>query len=164
MAPPQEGAMSELKVPTIAVVAEVLCADGRRFRGRIFVPTAAMNHSGATRAAEWMNEPARFFPFLPDDLASPVLVNKREVLVLSVDAEADDGNGEEDPNSPVRQVAIEAEKERLDGRLLIEMPQNQARVLDYLNRPEMFLTLRAGHQHHLVQKERITRVIEIREK
>jgi len=154
--------MSDLKIPTNAILAEVLCADGRRFRGRIFLPTTAMHHSGATRAAEWMNEPAPFFPFLPDD-GAPVLVNKREVLVLTVDAEDDDGNAEDDPNSPVRQVAVEAETERLDGRLLIEMPLNQARVLDYLNRPEMFLTLRAGHRHHLIQKERITRVIEIRE-
>jgi hypothetical protein len=153
--------MSELKVPTNAILAEVLCADGRRFRGRIFLPTTAMHHSGATRAAEWMNEPAQFFPFLPEDGAS-ILLNKREVLVLSVDAD-DDGSADDDSGSPVRQVAIEAESERLDGRLLIEMPLNQARVLDYLNRPEMFLTLRTGHRHHLIQKERITRVIEIRE-
>ncbi len=155
--------MSELRVPTVSVLAEVLCADGRRFQGQIFVPAAALRHSGATRAAEWLNEPSSFFPFLPAGGEGPVLINKREVLVLTVDAEADAGDVAEGSGSPVRSVAIEAENERLDGRLLIQMPENQARVLDYLNLPEMFLTLRAGHRHHLVQKERITRVIEIRE-
>lgn len=156
--------MSELRVPTVPVLAELLCADGRRFHGRIFLPSAASTHSGATRAAEWMNEPSRFFPFLPDGSSAPVLMNKREILVLSVEATADAGDAaDEETGSPIRQVAIEAESERLDGSLLIEMPENHTRVLDYLNSSEMFVALRAGHQHHLVQKERITRVIEIRE-
>lgn len=155
--------MSELRVPTVSVLAEILCADGRRFQGQIFLPASALRHSGATRAAEWLNEPSPFFPFLSAGSDGPVLFNKREILVITVDAEADAGDVTEGTGSPVRNVAIEAENERLDGRLLIQMPHNQARVLDYMNLPEMFLTLRAGHQHHLVQKERITRVIEIRE-
>jgi hypothetical protein len=36
-------------------------------------------------------------------------------------------------------------------------------VLDILNRPEGFLTLRLGDRHHFVQKRRITRVSEARE-
>ena len=43
------------------------------------------------------------------------------------------------------------------------MPEANRRVLDYLNRPEAFLTLREGDRHHLVRKARITRVVEIRE-
>jgi hypothetical protein len=155
--------MSELRVPTVPVLAEVLCADGRRFQGQIFLPATALRHPGATRAAEWLNDANAFFPFLPAGGEGPVLFNKREVLVMTVDAEADAGDVADGAGSPARNVAIEAENERLDGRLLIQMPENQARVLDYLNLPEMFLTLRAGHRHHLVQKERITRVIEIRE-
>jgi hypothetical protein len=43
------------------------------------------------------------------------------------------------------------------------MPEEHRRVLDYLNRPGRFLTLRDGDRHHLVQKNRITRVQETRE-
>jgi hypothetical protein len=42
------------------------------------------------------------------------------------------------------------------------MPEEQRRVLDVLNRPGRFLTLRDGARHHLVQKNRITRVQETR--
>ena len=42
----------------------------------------------------------------------------------------------------------------------IEMPQSQSRVLDHLNRGEAFLTLRDGQRHHLIRKQRITRVFE----
>jgi hypothetical protein len=155
--------MSELRVPTEALAAEVVCADGRTFVGRIFVPVTASRHSGPMRPEEWLNDPAPFFPFLPDDADAPVLMNKREVLVLSVPAAADFGDFPEEILNPVRRVAIEAEEQRLEGTIIVDMPQTQLRMLDYLNRPEAFLTLRDGAQHHLVQKERITRVIELRE-
>lgn len=155
--------MSELRVPTEALAAEVLCADGRSFVGRIFVPATASRHSGPMRPEEWLNDPALFFPFLPDDAEAPVLMNKREVLVLSVPAALDLGEVPEELLSPVRRVAVEAEEQRLEGTIVIDMPQTHTRMLDYLNRPEPFLTLRDGAQHHFVQKERITRVIELRE-
>ncbi|MBI3932367.1 MAG: hypothetical protein HY317_03050 [Acidobacteria bacterium] len=155
--------MSELRVPTIALTAEILCADGRSFVGRIFVPATASRHPGPMRPEEWMNEAAPFFPFLPDDAKAPVVLNKREVLVLTVPALADEGDIPEEASNPVRRVILEAEDRRLEGSLILDMPQNQIRVLDYLNRPQAFLTLRDGDKHHLVQKERITRVIEVRE-
>lgn len=155
--------MSELRVPTMALNAEVHCADGRVFEGRIFIPMTASRHSGPMRAEEWMNEPSPFFPFLPDDAKAPVILNKREVMVLTVPATADEGDVPEEAEVPERRVAIEAEDRRLEGIIVLDMPLNQSRVLDVLNRPGAFLTLREGDRHHLVQKERITRVLEIRE-
>ena len=155
--------MGELRVPTVAFPAEAVCADGRTFVGRIFVPAVASRHAGATRPEEWMNEGSGFFPFLPDDSTTSVLLNKRELLVLSVAASADRGDLVEEVEVPVRRVAVECGGRRLEGRLVIEMPSNQSRVLDYLNRPEPFLTLREGDRHHLVLKARITRVVELSE-
>jgi hypothetical protein len=147
----------------MALAAEVVCADGRTFLGRIFVPATASRHPGPMRPEEWMNESAPFFPFLPDEGGEGVILNKREVLVLTVPATADYGDVPEGADNPVRRVVIEAEDKRLEGTVVIDMPQNRSRPLDFLNRPEPFLTLRDGEKHHLVQKERITRVTEIRE-
>jgi hypothetical protein len=155
--------MSELRVPTVVLQAAVECADGRKFSGRIFIPAASPRHPGPTRPEEWMNEPAPFFPFLPDDAEAPVLMNKREILVISVPASADDGEIPDGADSPVRHVILEAEKRRLEGTLVIDMPQGHMRVLDYVNRAGAFITLRDADTHHLIQKERITRVIEFRE-
>ena len=130
--------MSELRVPTVAMETEILCADGRSFRGRVFIPALASRHSGPMRLEEWLNEPPQFFPFLPDE-DSP------------------------EPDTPHRRVAIECEARRLEGVLVIDMPSHLRRVLDFLNRPQMFLTLRDDNRHHLVQKERITRVLEVPE-
>jgi hypothetical protein len=155
--------MSELTVPTVAVAAAVTCADGRRFEGRLFVPAAAPTHAGPARAEDWMNEPAPFFPFGPKEGGPPVLLNKREVLFVTVDADADAGDLPEGMESPGRRVAVEAESQRLEGVFVVDMPQDHTRVLDYLNRPLGFVTLRDGGRHHLVQKERITRVLEVPE-
>jgi len=155
--------MGELRVPTVAFPAEAVCADGRTFVGRIFVPAAASRHAGAMRAEEWMNDSMGFFPFLPDDSRTSVLLNKQELLVLSVSASADRGDVTEEAEIPMRRVAVECGERRLEGILVIEMPSSQSRVLDYLNRPEPFLTLREGDRHHLVRKSRITRVVELQE-
>jgi hypothetical protein len=155
--------MDELRVPTVALAAEVLCADGRRFRGRIFVPAAAPTHAGPTRAEDWMNESPLFFPFLPEEGGQAVLLNKRETLVVTVAAETDAEDLAEEATGPLHRVAVEAEGARLEGIMVVTMPEGHSRVLDYLNRPQRFLTLREGERHHLIQKERITRVLEIAE-
>ena len=155
--------MSELTVPTVPLEADVTCADGRRFRGRLFVPATAPTHAGPTRAEDWMNEPAPFFPFASDEGGAPVLLNKREVLFVTVAADADAGDLPEGAENPSRRVAVEAESQRLEGVFVVDMPQDHTRVLDYLNRPLGFVTLRDGDRHHLIQNERITRVLEIPE-
>src|SRR5438093_12507852 len=76
--------MSELRVPTVALAAEVACADGRTFTGRIFVPAAASHHAGPMRPEEWINEPVPYFPFLPDDAAVPVMLNKHTLLLVTL--------------------------------------------------------------------------------
>ena len=153
--------MSELSVPTVALAAEVVCTDGRTLAGRIFVPAAASHHSGPTRPEDWINEPLPFFPFLPDDAAAPVILNKHNVIMVTVQG-AEETEGEA-PIGPERRVAIECGERRIEGLLHIDMPENLQRLQDYLNRNELFVTLTDGPRHHLVQKHHITRVIEIRE-
>jgi hypothetical protein len=151
--------VSELRVPTIALDAEIACADGRTFTGRIFLPAAAYAHAGPMRPAEWMNEPNPFFPFLPTDATSAVLLNRHEVLILTVAAvheEADDDG----PPLLVRKVVVECPDRVVYGSIVIDMPENHQRVADYLNRPDKFLIVREGEREHLIRKARITRVLE----
>lgn len=155
--------MSELRVPTMAVPVEITCADGRTFSGRVFIPAQSSRHDGPMRPEEWLNEGQAFFPFLPDGGGPPVVMNKRELLIVTVPAEAEEEAGEAVATVTRRQVVVECEDRRLEGELAIDMPENKSRVLDYLNRAEAFVMLRGGERNHLVQKERITRVVEERE-
>jgi hypothetical protein len=151
--------MDELRIPTVTLAADVVLTDGRQFPGRLFVPAAAPRHPGPTRASEWLNEPAEFFAFLPDDSRDAIMVNKGEVLFVSVPAEAN-GDGPDDVDTPRPAVEVECAGRRFEGHLAIDMPAGQTRVLDYLNRTERFLTLRDGRRHYLLRKSGITRVFD----
>jgi hypothetical protein len=152
--------VSELRVPTIALDAEILCADGRSFNGRIFLPAAAHHHTGPMRPAEWMNDAAPFFPFLPSDATTSVILNKHEVLILTVGAMP----APEDEASVAalreHRVTVECRDRVVSGTVTIDMPETQLRVVDYLNRPDPFLIVREGDRDHLIRKARITRVLE----
>lgn len=149
--------MNELRVPTVALAAEILCADGRTLLGRIFVPAAASHHEGPTRPEEWINEPRGFFPFLPDDASGPLILNKEQLVVVTVAFVPSEDHGELE-----RAVRIECAGRTLEGNLHIEMPTNQQRVLDYLNQPPAFVPLYAGERLHLVHKRHVTRLTEAR--
>lgn len=154
-------APKEFQVPRLLRHAEVLGSDGRLVRGRVFLPAAAQSHRGAMRAEEWMNEPAAFFPFLPDGEGTPVILNKDRLVVVTVQASADQDTTLEQVATPMRRVAVECGAVRFEGDVVIDMPANHSRVLDLLNRPGAFLSVRSGDVHHLVRKSRITRVREL---
>lgn len=151
---------SGFQVPRLLRAAEVLQADGRLMRGRVFLPAAAESHPGAMRAEEWMNDPAAFFPFLPDGEGRPVILNKQQVLVVTVAASADHDETMDAVGAKVRRVRVECGSLRFDGEVLVDMPANHSRILDLLNRPGGFLNVREGERHHLVRKSGITRVSE----
>ena len=154
----------ELRVPTTAVEAEVLCADGRSFRGRVFVPDVAAHHRGPMRPGEWMNDAAPFFPFLPEDGPASFLLNRNEVIVFTVSAAAGADLDDPDGDGGVRRrVIVECRDRPFEGEIVIDMPSHLCRVLDYLNAPDPFLIVRDGDRHHLIRKARITRVIEPKE-
>jgi hypothetical protein len=152
---------SELRVPTVAMAAEVTCVDGRVFRGRVFVPASSSRHEGPMRAEEWMNGAGLFFPFLPDEGEAPIIFNKAEVVTVTVAGDPERAAAE--PIDVDRGVQVECGEHVLRGHLHIDMPPNHSRVLDYLNRGDGFLVLYDGDRLHLVQKQNITRVIEMRE-
>jgi hypothetical protein len=156
--------MAEFRVPTNALSAEILTARGETLVGRIFIPASASRHSGAMRAGEWLDERADFFPFLADGEERSIILNKRQVLVVSVAAAAEgDEAAEEERAGTRRQVRVRCGEREFEGTVLIEMPESQSRVLDHLNRPSRFLGLSDGRRHSFIQMGQITSVQENRE-
>jgi hypothetical protein len=150
----------EFRVPRVLRAAEVLVADGERMRGRVFLPAAAESRPGAMRAAEWMNEPAEFYPFLPDGEGAPAILSKAQTVMVTVMASADQDDTLENAPAPLRRIRVECGPVRIEGEVVMDLPEQQSRVLDLLNREETFLTIRDGELHHLVRKSYITRVTE----
>ena len=152
--------MSDLRVPTIDVSVQILCADGQAMSGRLFLPTGAATHDGPVRIEDWANGVADFFPFQADGEAAPAILSKAAVLAFCVEAAGEDPVLPENGGLPVRRVSVECSGRRFTGTLLIELPGGNQRVLDYMNQPLPFLRLRTGAREHLIQKRYITRVME----
>jgi len=152
--------MGEFQVPTVPLPAEVLTVEGRKLAGRIFVPAAASRHTGAMRAEEWMEEGQPFFPFLADGAPSSVILNKRQVVALSLPLLSEEPPLAAEMGGPVRRLQVHCGERVFQGTLIIDMPESQSRVLDCLNRPGSFLGLWDGARHLLIQKRLITRVQE----
>lgn len=113
------------------------------------------------RAEEWLNGGDEFFPFLPSEGGGPVILNKGEVLSVSVE-----NVGEPAPEECAdidRRVVVECGGRAFAGHLHIDMPPHHSRVLDYLNRPDRFLPVHDGRRVHLVRKGSIVRVLEVPE-
>lgn len=148
------------QIPRLLRAAEVLVADGRVLRGRVFLPATAASHAGAMRAEEWMNEPQPFFPFLPDGEGRPVILNKDQLVLLTVPGAGAADDPRADSAAPRRHVLVECGPLQVSGEVIIDMPADHLRVLDLLNRPGRFLEVREGERRHFVRKARVTRVTE----
>jgi len=157
---------TDYRLPTKAVAAKILCADARSFFGFIFMPPASRSGFGAPTPGEWMNEETAFFPFLPSGEDRSVLLNKDEVVVISVDSTiaANDVEGnlaELRPAGIARHVHVECGGRSFEGTVFVQMPDSHSRMVDFLNTRERFLCVHDGPMRHLVRKTAITRVTEI---
>jgi hypothetical protein len=151
--------VEEFRVPTQAIGAEILLADGSQIRGEIFVAASMATHTGPEHVDEWIEEPSAFFPFLPEGQTSALVYAKAAVVALSV--RIGDGDGEPLPDDTAEhRVILECAGSTHEGRVTVDLPSHQRRVLDYMNHERSFVCLVGDGQVHFVRK---TAVICVRE-
>lgn len=149
----------DLSVPIQQITVDVLQSSGQLVRGDIFLPSVAQRHEGGMRPDEWLNQPSLFFPFRESGTTSTVLLNKAQIVAVTVPMDV-----EERP-IPIHlertiSVTVDCGGSRFAGLVRVDMPATNSRVLDYLNRPGTFLEVVDGERCHLVQKTFITKVLE----
>jgi hypothetical protein len=154
--------MHDFKVPTVQLATELHCVDGAVLRGHVYMAALSAVHAGPMLPQEWINSPPAFFPFRRDD-GTTILVNKHQVLAMSVAAPPAGDEPSWEPADLVRRAVVEAGGKQFQGDVVIDMPENQRRLVDYLNRPESFLCLVSAEARLLVRKDFISRAIEIQE-
>jgi len=154
--------MHDFKVPTVQLATELHCVDGGVLKGHVYMAALSAVHAGPMLPQEWINSPPVFFPFR-EDRGETILVNKHQVLAMSVEAPAAGDEEAWEPGVPTRRTMVEAGGKKFEGDVRIDMPENQRRLVDYLNRAEAFLCMFDGGHQLLVRKELISRVFEVEE-
>ena len=144
--------MEEFRVPTTSIEVELQFTDSRVQRGAIFVP--------ASQSVEaWSSDTAAFFPFRSAGTQGTELIARRFVVRLSYTAPPASG---EDTQTTMERcaVVIECPGGRFEGEVILDTPSNQRRLVDYVNQPAAFISLRKGERVHLIQKRLVVRVIQ----
>jgi hypothetical protein len=149
--------MDQLRVPTIALPATVRYFDERPLTGRIFLPVCAQHHDGPMRVDEWINQSSVFFPFVQDGTEHATILNKRYVVILTIDTPDDHAVD----TGVLRRVTVECGTVRVEGLVHIDMPEHHSRLLDWANRAEPFLVVTDNDRRHIIQKTRITFLREV---
>ncbi len=139
---------SDRRLPTVSVIVRIVDVDGHSRSGRIFVPTASRFRSGPPSIEEWLEEDAAFFAFQRVSEEKPVLLNKDDIAVLSVDTE-------EDPLPGGHALTIECGTATVRGYARVHTPSGDTRVIDELNSPARFLVVSEGRTRHAVRKRAI---------
>lgn len=126
--------MSDFSLPRTPVPARLLLTQGVSRPGQIYVMERVPHHDGAETVLELLNRPEGFFAFRPDEDDEILLVSKVQTVSLSVDRQAPIA----DPArlSAARMLGLEvvlAGGATLGGWASVELPEQHARLLDYLN-------------------------------
>lgn len=153
--------MHDLRVPTICLPVEIRCLAGRSVLGDIFLPAYSSRQPGPMGPEEWTDTVPRFFPVRSRDTNATTLLNRDAVVAVTVPAAANPHDGQSLGDCPVTRVAVDAAGERFEGDIVVDMPPDQRRVVDWLNGSHGFLTVRTDLAHHLIQKRHITSVVEL---
>jgi len=129
--------VSDFSLPRTPIAARLLLTQGVSRPGQIYVMERVPHHDGPETVLELLNRPEGFFAFRPAEDEEILLVSKVQTVSLSVDRQAPIA----DPArlSAARTLGLEvvlAGGATLGGWASVELPEQHARLLDYLNASE----------------------------
>jgi hypothetical protein len=132
---------------------------GEMLTGDMFLQPYGRYGGGAERPIDILNAAERFFPLKNRESGEIVLVAKDQVVSVACDRDPGDDDSRTDIT---RHVALEVRLIHGDtfaGTALLEVPEDHARVLDFLNRwKPRFIPLHTGDGQLLVNRSMIERV------
>ncbi len=134
---------------------DVHLTDRRVLSGVIHLQMTARHHSGPETPVDLLNREELFFALVLDG-EQPVFVAKRQVLFLRLPSQP----AIEDPDRASAARRIELEIELADGTLLegivmIELPPDRLRALDFLNSAPEFFALWTTEAVRVVNRNHI---------
>lgn len=147
---------SDFRIEKERLPVAITTASGERLSGDLFVQGYARHRSGREEAADVLNAEEPYFPLaLPDD--GTLLVAKERVR----DVELPHGAGGHEA-VPARRATVEvvvAGGDAFLGEVLLEVPFERPRLLDFLNRvAQRFITLHTADGIRLINSRLIERV------
>ena len=148
--------MSDFQLPSTTLPARLTLTHGQPRAGTIYVGARVSLHDGAETPLEMLNRRDAFFPFRADDDEAVLLVAKRQTIALAVDRAP---ITDPDRLSAAKELRLELVLDNgvtLAGSATVELPEDHARPLDYLNAaPEPFFAISTDESTHYVNRAHV---------
>lgn len=159
------GENQELKVPKLSATVLVRLTDGHAYKGVFRLAAEAATHHGHERVKDLLNAPEAMIPFFNPEKSETVLLNKAHILMIELadPDRASDSDSEIDFADRRGLVVSLTGGIKVRGQVLINMPPEKDRTLDFLNRGERFFYLnsrdglRIANLEHVIQVEEFSR-------
>ncbi len=152
------------QIPKFEAPVELFLADNRRLKGKLFLSILPSSKLGHSSVLEGLNEPQKFFPFLPE-YANQVEVFNKELLVevvIDIKLDQEEQSNILESNIWIEEVEVQCSSYvTVIGNVILDLPPNRARVLDFFNLPEAFFALQKGDKSHVINKKYVTSVKEL---
>ena len=150
--------MSDYRIEKSRSPVVIKTHSGETITGEMFLQPFARPDGGTERPADILNGADPFFPVaLPG--GELVLVSKEQVLSLATDAAHDDYDERSKMARPAEIEVRLISGETHSGAILLELPAEHSRLLDFMNREnERFLTLHGSNHSLLINRRVIERV------
>ncbi len=140
---------------TLRIRAEVLLTGGRTLTGDLHLQPIAPLHLGPETPGDVLNRAARFFP-LTDENDRTVFISKWQVLAVGFATHPPF----DDPDrvSAARSIGLRVELSdgsEFAGMVMLELPPDRPRALDFLNEDREFFALHAPEATRFVNRHHI---------
>jgi hypothetical protein len=155
---------SEYRIPKQEVSAEVSLLGHPRKVVKLFLHERAETHAGPERPSDLLNGAGEFFPVI-EPPGKLVLLHRDSVMVISIavgsEFHGSDPAGEAAAGEGATELSVEVilqDGSHLRGTVRFAMPEGRNRLIDFMNLPERFLTMREESLARLINKRRIVRI------
>jgi hypothetical protein len=152
------------QIPRFEASAELLLSDNRRLKGKLFLPILPSSKLGHSTVIDSLNEPQRFFPFFSEKSNQVEIFNKDILVevVVDIDVDQDDTSTLLNSNFWIEQIEVQCSTYvSVTGNVILDLPPNRARVLDFFNLPAAFFSLQDGKNTHIINKKYVTNIREL---
>ena len=154
--------MEELKVPTRLIAVEVSTTDGAVACGSMYHTESLYQTGSPEDIIDELNDERAFVPFASSDTMGNALLNKHHIVRVRVrDLSIEDLRpGEASELSHVHPCTLQLDDgTRITGRLVLETPTAQSRLVDKVNHGLSFVPFVTEEGVDLVNSTHITRIL-----
>lgn len=161
MKPSEIGAT--FQIPKFEAEAELLLTNKTKLHGKLFLSILPSSPLGHSSVVDWLNEPMNFFPFLSNEHNVTEIISKRALMQATIDADLDKSEMTVvlEENVWIERIEVNCGSYSITGEVLLNLPPDRVRVLDFLNQPARFFALKSGSKLHIINKDFITSVKEL---